>query len=184
MTIFQTKRGTNQHAVKVHTPVVGPILATTIGTSLILLMIIPITGLKTTKFLKGFTFGQFPAVAVAVEPNVAGTSAEMKLQPTLPNIVEYIAEKWEKHGTGEVVKAINCFYSESGLRPTATNTNNDSHKSTDHGIAQLNDYWHKLTDTQKTDFIANIDKAYEIYHAHGNKFAVENGGAWYGRGCK
>lgn len=98
--------------------------------------------------------------------------------PTTANIVAYIAKKFEPEGKAVVVKAINCFYSESGLRAEAVGQNNDGPRSKDHGVAQLNDYWHKLTDREKTDYIANIDRAYKIYKGRGNSFE-----AWYGRLC-
>lgn len=99
-------------------------------------------------------------------------------EPTKTNIISYIAKTFEKEGPAVQVKAINCFYSESGLRENAVNTNTDAVKSKDHGVAQLNDYWHTLTTEEKTNFKKNIDRAYQIYKARGN-FS-----AWYGKGCK
>lgn len=100
-------------------------------------------------------------------------------QTELQEIVSYITKVFEPEGKDVVVKAINCFYSESGLRKDAVGQNTDGPRSKDHGIAQLNDYWHKLTDAQKTEIKANIDKAYEIYKGRGGNFS-----AWYGKGCK
>ena len=96
----------------------------------------------------------------------------------LEQIVAYIARKFEPEGKDVVVRAINCFYSESGLRAHAVGQNTDEPLSRDHGVAQLNDYWHRLTPAQKTDIYANIDKAYEIYKGRGDNFS-----AWYGRLC-
>lgn len=117
--------------------------------------------------------------------NLVAQPEETEITPTpteLESVVAYIARKFEPEGKAVVVRAINCFYSESGLRPTAVGQNKDSHKSKDHGVAQLNDYWHKLTPEMKTDIKANIDKAYEIY-----KGRSRNGGngfsAWYGKLC-
>lgn len=96
-------------------------------------------------------------------------------------IIAYITRLWEKHGTNQVVHAINCFYSESGLRTDAVGQNSDAPKSKDWNVAQLNDYWHDLTDEQKTDIYAGLDKAYAIWIGRG----AENGGwsAWYAESC-
>lgn len=126
-----------------------------------------------------------PMVTTVVEvPTVTPTNTPtptLAPSPTpseLESVIAYITRKFEKEGKHVVIRAINCFYSESGLRPNAVGQNNDAPKSRDHGVAQLNDYWHKLTPEQKTDFKANIDKAYEIYKGRGNSFS-----AWYGRLC-
>lgn len=172
-------KGSNQYQTKKQLPNFGPLVAFVTGTALMASMIVPFGPDEATKYLQTLSFGTIKPVVFAVEPNIAGTSAELTKKPTLPNIVEYIAQKWEKHGTGEVVKAINCFYSESGLRPTAVNQNTDGPKSKDYGIAQLNGYWHNLSELEKTNFIANIDRAYKIYTGRGNSWS-----AWYGKGCK
>ncbi len=115
-------------------------------------------------------------------PTVTPTSTPILApEPTpseLESIVAYIARVFEKEGKHVVVRAINCFYSESGLRAAAVGQNNDAPKSKDHGVAQLNDYWHKLTEEQKTNYKANIDKAYQIYKGRGGNFS-----AWYGKLC-
>ncbi len=105
-------------------------------------------------------------------PNPTPTPTELE------EVVAYITKKFEPEGKHVVVQAINCFYSESGLRPNAVGQNSDAPKSKDHGVAQLNDYWHKLTEAEKTDIKANIDKAYKIYKGRGNNFS-----AWYGKRC-
>ena len=99
-------------------------------------------------------------------------------QTELEKVISYITKVFEPEGKDVVVRAINCFYSESGLRANAVGQNKDKHKSKDHGVAQLNDYWHNLTPEMKTDIYANIDKAYEIYKGRGDNFS-----AWYGRLC-
>lgn len=107
-----------------------------------------------------------------------GSTGTQQEQSELSEIVAYIAYKFEPEGKDVVVRAINCFYSESGLRSNAVGQNNDAPKSKDFGVAQLNDYWHNLTEEQKTDYKANIDKAYDIYKGRGNSFE-----AWYGKLC-
>ena len=137
--------------------------------------------------LQYFKFPQ-PIEAHEIISPVATQSAVLKVKvkeitptPTpseLEEVVAYVARKFEPEGKQVVVRAINCFYSESGLRPNAVGQNKDAHKSKDHGVAQLNDYWHKLTEAEKTDIHANIDKAYKIYKGRGGNFS-----AWYGKLC-
>lgn len=115
---------------------------------------------------------------VTPTPEIAATPTPEPTPSELEEIVSYIARKFEPEGKDVVVRAINCFYSESGLRAKAVGQNKDTHKSKDHGVAQLNDYWHKLTPAQKTEIKANIDKAYEIYKGRGGNFS-----AWYGKLC-
>ena len=131
-------------------------------------------------------FAQLPADAEAsnsaslIQEATNPDQEKLELQqPTeLEVIVAYIARVFEPEGKDVVVKAINCFYSESGLRTKAVGQNKDVHKSKDWGVAQLNDYWHNLTTDEKTEYKANIEKAYEIYKSRGN-FS-----AWYGKLCK
>lgn len=111
---------------------------------------------------------------VAYTPPATPTPTPTELE----EIVAYITRVFEPEGKAVVVRAINCFYSESGLRSHAVGHNNDSVKSSDHGVAQLNDYWHKLTEAEKTSYKANIDRAYKIYKGRGNSFS-----AWYGKLC-
>ena len=122
-----------------------------------------------------------PAESVRVVEQVSTPAATLTPTPSPTELVEVvaeIAEVFEPEGKQVVVKAINCFYSESGLRPNAVGQNKDSHKSKDHGVAQLNDYWHKLTEAEKTAIEANVKKAYKIYKGRGNNFS-----AWYGKLC-
>lgn len=95
--------------------------------------------------------------------------------PTLVNVVSYITKKFEPEGKAVVVKAIECFYSESGLRTEAYNYNKNG--TEDRGIAQINSIW-KMTPEEAHNFEKNIDKAYEIYK-RSNSF-----NAWYGKGCR
>lgn len=100
-----------------------------------------------------------------------------KAPSELEEIVAYITKVFEPEGKDVAVRAINCFYSESGLRSNAVGQNTDGPKSKDYGVAQLNDYWHSLTSAEKTEYKANIDRAYKIYKGRGN-FS-----AWYGKLC-
>lgn len=123
-----------------------------------------------------------PAESKQVEEvKTASPAAILTPTPSPTELVEVVAEiakTFEPEGKQVVVRAINCFYSESGLRPNAVGQNKDSHHSKDHGVAQLNDYWHKLSEEEKTDIKANINKAYKIYKGRGNSFS-----AWYGKLC-
>lgn len=117
-------------------------------------------------------------INITPTPTSIPTPTAIPTPTELEQVVAYIARKFEPEGKDVVVKAINCFYSESGLRSNAVGQNNDAPRSKDHGVAQLNDYWHKLTPEMKTDIYANIDKAYEIYKGRGGNFE-----AWYGKLC-
>lgn len=111
---------------------------------------------------------------VAYTPPATPTPTPTELE----EIVAYITRVFEPEGKAVVVRAINCFYSESGLREEVVGQNNDAPRSKDWNVAQLNDYWHKLTEAEKTSYKANIDRAYEIYKGRGNSFS-----AWYGKLC-
>lgn len=118
---------------------------------------------------------------IPIKKAVVTPTAIPTMTPTpseLPDIVAYIATVFEPEGKAVVVRAINCFYSESGLRSKAVGHNTDKEKSTDYGVAQLNGYWHKLTEAEKTNYKANIDRAYKIYKGRGGNFS-----AWYGPLC-
>lgn len=122
-----------------------------------------------------------PAESMAEVDEVSTPPATHLPEPKPTELVEVVAEiakTFEPEGKQVVVNAINCFYSESGLRPDAVGQNKDTHKSKDHGVAQLNDYWHKLSDEEKTDIKANIKRAYKIYKGRGDNFS-----AWYGKLC-
>lgn len=94
----------------------------------------------------------------------------------LQKVIGYITYKFEPEGKDVVVRAINCFYSESGLRPLAYGWN-EWNKTSDVGVAQVNSV-HGWTVEQLQDYKFNIDKAYELYKAS-NSFSP-----WYGKGCK
>lgn len=94
-------------------------------------------------------------------------------EPTLENIIAYITKKFEPEGKDAVIWAINCFYSESGLRPEAYHFNTNG--TEDRGVAQINSI-HGLTPQEAHTFTKNIDKAYEIYKRRGTD-------AWYGPSC-
>lgn len=97
-------------------------------------------------------------------------------EPSAENIIAYIAKTFAPEGTAVMVKAIECFYSESGLRTNAYNFN--SNGTDDRGVAQINSV-HRMSAGDAHNFTKNIDKAYAIYKSRGNNFS-----AWYGRGCK
>jgi hypothetical protein len=141
--------------------------------------------------IKAVISADFQSIAEAAEitptPTATPTATPTPTVSELENIIAYITRVFEPEGKHVVVKAINCFYSESGLRPNAQGWNPPKLNpdgtikepaSFDNGVAQLNDYWHKLSEKEKFDVKANIDRAYKIYKARGN-FS-----AWYGKGCK
>lgn len=93
----------------------------------------------------------------------------------LEQIVAYITKKFAPEGKHVVVQAINCFYSESGLRSNAVGVNKNG--TNDVGVAQINSI-HGMSTEDRMDYKKNIDKAYKIYKSRGNW------SAWYGKGCK
>lgn len=94
--------------------------------------------------------------------------------PSKTEIIAEISRVFEPEGTHIVVQAINCFYSESGLRWDAYNGSNKN-GTNDGGVAQINSI-HKIDD--RFDYKQNIKKAHEIYKSRGNSFK-----AWYGPRC-
>lgn len=92
----------------------------------------------------------------------------------LEQIVGYITKVFAPEGKHVVIQAINCFYSESGLRNDAIGKNNNG--SNDVGVAQINSI-HGMSIKDRMNYKKNIDKAYKIYKSRGNW------SAWYGRGC-
>jgi hypothetical protein len=189
--LLHTRRGTNQYKVKSRVTVGGMCVALIIlGTATFGITKLTLHALGATQAFANEIINVEPkeiinpVLELDVETKV-NTSATPTPTPTptgptdLENIVAYIARVFEPEGKHIVVRAINCFYSESGLRENAVGQNSDGPKSKDHGVAQLNDYWHKLSEAEKTEYKANIDRAYKIYKGRGNNFD-----AWYGRGCR
>ena len=65
--------------------------------------------------------------------------------------------------------AVAICIAESGGRPSATNTNSDSHHSVDRGLWQINNYWHKeVTDSCAFNSACNGKAAYRISHSGSN----------------
>lgn len=93
----------------------------------------------------------------------------------LEQIVAYITKKFAPEGKHVVVKAIQCFYSESGLRSNAVGVNKNG--SNDVGVAQINSI-HGMSTEDRMDYKKNIDKAYKIYKSRGSFEA------WYAPACR
>jgi hypothetical protein len=113
----------------------------------------------------------------AIEVNTVALAPTPTPPPTDEEVLSYIVEVFSPEGRAVVVKAMNCFYSESGLRWDAISPVNKN-GTRDGGIAQINDV-HKLTMEERLDYKTNINKAYDIYVGRGHNFS-----AWYGIGCK
>lgn len=176
MKIFLHKRGSNQHKKIKKTPTLGPALAFVSGAFLLAGMVIPLGPDSNTKFLNQFEFGQYPALVVAAEAQLPGSIKEEKLEPTKANIVAYIMEVFGKYGTHIGVQAIECFYSESGLRAEAVNESN-SNGTIDRGVAQINSV-HGMSKEDAHDFRKNIDMAEKVFLRAGKSFRP-----WYGSRC-
>ena len=84
---------------------------------------------------------------------------------------------FEPEGIHVVMRAINCFYSESGFRWDAINTANKN-GSRDSGIVQQNSVHGKALQ-DSLNYKSNIEWAYKKYKKDGDSF-----GAWYGSGCR
>lgn len=130
---------------------------------------------ENTKTLQQYQFGVNPAVTINTEVKIAGTSGELELEPTKENIVAYIMKVFGKYGTGVAVKAIDCFYSESGLRTDAYNFNKNG--TEDRGVAQINSI-HGLKPEEAHNFMKNIDMAEKVFLRAGKSFRP-----WYGKLC-
>ena len=112
----------------------------------------------------------------AIQGNTEVVAPTPTPPPTDEEVLSYIVEVFSPEGRAVVVKAMNCFYSESGLRWNAVSAVN-SNGTRDGGIAQINDV-HKLTMEERLDYKVNINKAYEIYKSR------KGFSAWYGIGCR
>lgn len=96
--------------------------------------------------------------------------------PSDKEVIDEIVRVFSPEGKHVVVRAINCFYSESGLRWDAVSKPNKN-GTLDGGVAQINDV-HKLTIEERLDYKKNIQEAYNIYKRNGSSFRP-----WYGKGC-
>lgn len=126
-------------------------------------------------YLESLEFGEQTPVYISAETTIAGTSAVISHVPTKEDIVAYIMKVFGKYGTDVGVKAIECFYSESGLREEAYNFNRNG--TEDRGVAQINSI-HGMTAEDAHDYIKNIDMAEKIYLRAGRSFRP-----WYGKLC-
>jgi|GEM_PF-3568780 hypothetical protein len=135
------------------------------------------TGLATDHWLNSFEYGTQPSVNFQVElASTSGLLNEEEMEATKENIVWYIMKIFGKHGTDVAVKAISCFYSESGLRTDAYNFNRNG--TEDRGVAQINSI-HGLTPNDAHNYRKNIDMAEKVYLRAGKSF-----NPWYGKMCK
>jgi hypothetical protein len=106
--------------------------------------------------------------------------------PSKTEIIAYIAKVFEKEGTAVQVRAIRCFYSESGLRTDAYNHNPARYDengnllraaSEDFSVAQVNTvHVKRFGEGFKHDAYKNIEVAYQIWKERGFL-------AWYGKDC-
>jgi len=89
-------------------------------------------------------------------------------------VIDEISKVFKNEGKATVVKAINCFYSESKLNTLAYNFNTNG--TSDAGVAQINDV-HGMSIEDRQDYKKNIKKAYKIFKKRGWS-------AWYAPACK
>lgn len=177
------KVGTNQYKKRYKTPLTGKIdrvflLGVFIYAFLLLLNQTRAyaTNIATDHWLDSITYVKAPEVSFMVQPAPKlGLIPEKELKPTKANIVAYIMEVFGKYGTDVAVQAIECFYSESGLRTEAYNFNNNG--TEDRGVAQINSI-HGMNPEDAHDFIKNIDMAEKVYVRAGQTF-----NPWYGARC-
>lgn len=118
------------------------------------------------------------AEAAGIEAKIELNQLKEELnKPTKTNIIAYIAKVFEKYGTDNQVKAIQCFYSESGLRTDAYNFNTNG--TGDYNVPQINSIHIKRYGTKfMTDWKESILVAEKIFVAAGKSFSP-----WYGKLC-
>lgn len=177
------KVGSNQYKAKYKTPLVGKldkILLLGAFTYFTLLGFkatsVYATNMAIDDWLASITYVKSPVVTFHAElAPTLGLVPPKALEPTKANIVAYIMEVFGKYGTDTGVQAINCFYSESGLRTEAYNFNNNG--SEDRGVAQINSV-HGYNPQDLHDFQKNIDAAEKVFLRAGKTF-----NPWYGKLC-
>ena len=95
----------------------------------------------------------------------------MEVQDTIRN-------KFKNVGGKDVAnEAINIAARESGLNPKLVHPNDDTRKTTDYGLFQINDYWQRenlkkygFTIEDMLDPEKATDFALKLYKAQGNKW--------------
>lgn len=171
----RNRRGTNQYRVKQR------------GNWKYWLLIYAVALILLMAFAKYYqNFGEVRAYSrTPILSPIPANFREPIVQPIEPEgpsekeqIVAYITRLWEKHGTDQVVRAINCFYSESGLRANAYGENTNG--TNDAGVAQVNSI-HGLSVEERMDWKTNLDKAYQIWIGRGAE--ASGWEAWYGKAC-
>lgn len=108
------------------------------------------------------TFNSIPATPSAkVEPEVEKSPNYEAIKADIYHVFGKDADK--------AMLVLSC--ENKGLRPDAVNHNNDSIKSTDYGIFQINDHWQGVTNVAfLKDPAINIRMAYRIYVNNGRSF--------------
>lgn len=86
-----------------------------------------------------------------------------------------IAQAAQKAGfpLSEIPNAVAVALAESDGNPSATHQNTDSYKSVDHGVWQINDYWHRdLFAKHKpwSDPDVNAQMAFEVFEEAGHQW--------------
>lgn len=134
------------------------------------------TGMATDHWLGSLEYGEQPAVYFQAQlAPTKGILNEEQMEATKENIAWYIMKVFGKYGTDVAVHAINCFYSESGLRTDAYNYNTNG--TEDRGVAQINSI-HGLRPEDAHNYRKNIDTAERVYLRAGKSFRP-----WYGKLC-
>ena len=105
------------------------------------------------------------------EPQIAtGKPVQAKEAVEWYMVVSEITKVFGPEGKQVVKRALDIGYCESSWREEAKNWNVNN--TWDHSVFQINDV-NKPTEEEKTDYKANIRKAYQIYLHNGKSF-----GAW------